>query len=1008
MKTNDYCDLYPLVHFTVGRTASGEPQSKHHAIGEDGKISTSPPRFASSGTLKHVCAPLNDFGSHFHEPNSFAVLGVPAGTSPDDEVLLTTSQQESRGSGGIARTTENLVWPEGNSLLMLDVDLKSEHTVPAMPAQLEGKEAIALIEQTLGLSLQNVAYLIRPSASSGVYRESDGKLLKNSSGFHVYFALKGSTPDKVLECITKRLVIAGRGYSFINRCGRILVRTLFDAAVGQTNRVDFAASPTVGDGLIHRPPEDVFVPGRVLDLTHVDLTVDEGVYDAAVKTLRAQPGVKELQAERLDIWIQARAAHLEDAMSPEEALIKASNLGQRIHANETVDLFVNDEVLFVFDHGDEVSLARLLERPEEYDGLSLADPFDEASEPCKAKFFANTETGKPCIHSFAHGGVSYFLHAGDERHLYFPNCEERPCFRVYDEKCGYPGYLTKAPGLYEHKAVMQGRGDDRELVAVDTFIAAPLHVTAGTSDERGNSHGLVLGYKDIQGRLHRWAMPREMIGDAGDGLVRVLADGGLQFDHDNRKRIPAYLASEKPERRLTSVATTGWIALPGDPWSFVTPGRVIGSEKLIFQSSTYHHEGMPSTGGTLLGWQENIGWLARHNPMLMISICVALAGPLIRHLSSAESGGIHLQGPSSIGKSTCLVAAVSVWGGADFLRQWRATSNGLEAIAAMLTDTCLILDEINEVEPKHLGQSVYMLANGRGKTRARQDSSARAVKTWRLTYISSGELTPAEYMRMDNTRIQAGQEMRLLNIPVNRVHGAFDELHSLSSGAELSDEIKASSRMHYGHAGVAFVEALVRLLTDQSSRVLDSRLDEITRQLFTAGNSGDAQAGRAAKKFAVFALAGELATDWGIVPWASGDAIAAACECFSLWRQDFGEGPSESRKILEAIRDYIDQHGPNRFVHLSITVDSKSASDPKGNYIRSGWIDKDADGERVYLFHSEGLKAAAKGFSVAQVTKTLDEAGWLAMRGKDGKASVTRYIDGESHRVYYIKPRLDG
>jgi putative DNA primase/helicase len=90
------------------------------------------------------------------------------------------------------------------------------------------------------------------------------------------------------------------------------------------------------------------------------------------------------------------------------------------------------------------------------------------------------------------------------------------------------------------------------------------------------------------------------------------------------------------------------------------------------------------------------------------------------------------------------------------------------------------------------------------------------------------------------------------------------------------------------------------------------------------------------------------------------------------------------------------------------TVDSKSASDPKGNYIRSGWIDKDANGDRVYLFHSEGLKAATKGFSVAQVTKALNEAGWLAIRGKDGKGSVTRYIDGEYHRVYCIKPRLDG
>lgn len=441
--------------------------------------------------------------------------------------------------------------------------------------------------------------------------------------------------------------------------------------------------------------------------------------------------------------------------------------------------------------------------------------------------------------------------------------------------------------------------------------------------------------------------------------------------------------------------------------AFVTPDRVIGSEKLIFQSSTYHLEGMPSTGGTLDDWQESVGWLAKNNPMLMIYICVALAGPLLRHLSSAESGGIHLQGPSSIGKSTCLAAAVSVWGGRDFLRQWRATSNGLEAIAAMLTDTCLILDEINEVEPKHLGQSVYMLANGRGKTRAKQDSSARAVKTWRLTYISSGELTPAEYMRMDNARIQAGQEMRLLNIPVNRVYGAFDDLHSLSSGAELSDEIKTASAKYFGHAGMAFVERLVGLLADQSPRVLDSRLDEITDCIFKAGNFEDAQAGRAAKKFAVFALAGELATDWSIVPWTPGEATDAAIELFRLWRQDFGEGPSESRKILEAVRDYIDQHGPNRFVRLAPIYDAEKAHDPKGNYTRAGWIDRNADGKDVYLFNPPGLKDATKGFSIQQVTKTLSEAGWLLRDETNGKSSFVRQIDGLSRRVYRVIPKLD-
>lgn len=497
----------PLVSFCVGHASTDEPQSKHHEIGNDGAVATRPPRFASAGSLRHVCCPLSQFASHFTEANSFAVLGVPVGSEPGQEVQLTTARQEAGHSKGIARTASNFCWPDGNSLLMLDIDLKTDHCVPPMPSSLGTSEVINLLEQALGISMEGVAYLVRPSASTGIYHADDARLLKNSSGFHVYFALKGSTPDKVLESLHKRLVIAGHGHAYINACGRILIRTPFDAAVGQTNRVDFAASPTLGAGLIHRPPLDAFQAGSALDLTGVDLSVDEGVYKAALQKLKQQADIVDMRLDRSTVWIQDRAAQFEDSMTPEDAWAMAANLGQRILSDESVDLFPEDKVTFHFDHGERIDLLSLLGRALEFDGLSLADPFDEDATPCKAKFYDNADTGKPCIHSFAHGGLRYFLHARNERDLYFPDEQARDCFSVYDEPCGYPGRLNHDPGLYEHKMEMRGRGRERELETVDYYIGAPLRVTAGTSDLKGNQHGLVLEFKDIQDRPHRWAMP---------------------------------------------------------------------------------------------------------------------------------------------------------------------------------------------------------------------------------------------------------------------------------------------------------------------------------------------------------------------------------------------------------------------------------------------------------------------------------------------------------------------
>ena len=80
------------------------------------------------------------------------------------------------------------------------------------------------------------------------------------------------------------------------------------------------------------------------------------------------------------------------------------------------------------------------------------------------------------------------------------------------------------------------------------------------------------------------------------------------------------------------------------------------------------------------------------NARLVFSICVAFAGSLLR-LGHEESGGFHLRGNSSVGKSTGQHLACSVWGSRDYKQTWRATINGLEGIAALYNDGLLVLDE---------------------------------------------------------------------------------------------------------------------------------------------------------------------------------------------------------------------------------------------------------------------------------------------------------------------------
>ena len=52
--------------------------------------------------------------------------------------------------------------------------------------------------------------------------------------------------------------------------------------------------------------------------------------------------------------------------------------------------------------------------------------------------------------------------------------------------------------------------------------------------------------------------------------------------------------------------------------------------------------------------------------------------------------------------------------------------------------------------------------------------------------MSSGERTIETAMREGNYRAKAGQSMRLLDIPVQQEHGAWDELHGAEDGAAFS------------------------------------------------------------------------------------------------------------------------------------------------------------------------------------------------------------------------------
>jgi hypothetical protein len=57
-----------------------------------------------------------------------------------------------------------------------------------------------------------------------------------------------------------------------------------------------------------------------------------------------------------------------------------------------------------------------------------------------------------------------------------------------------------------------------------------------------------------------------------------------------------------------------------------------------------------------------------------------------------------------------------------------------------------------------------------------------------------------------------------------------------------------------------------------------------------------------------------MATEWGILPWEKGEALAAAKTCFDAWlEQRGGSGVAEDSAILAQVALFVEQHGASRF-----------------------------------------------------------------------------------------------
>ena len=391
--------------------------------------------------------------------------------------------------------------------------------------------------------------------------------------------------------------------------------------------------------------------------------------------------------------------------------------------------------------------------------------------------------------------------------------------------------------------------------------------------------------------------------------LQLLGDHGFCLSCEQRC-LMKYLRSAKPFKRITEIKRMGWI----NDTAFICPSFLISKDKTKFFSLEDHCK--ESTGfeeqNTLSEWKENICVLCEGNAISSLALCVGLSGILLKKLNLSPFI-VNFVGRSSIGKTTALYVASSLWGNPkEYIHQWRTTSNALEAIAESYNDCLLILDELGQANSKEVGSIVYMLGNSQGKGRLNKDSELKEIKKWSIAVLSSGEGSVADKIAEGGSSVKAGQLVRCIDIDALRSDkfGIFDTLHDdIEDSAQFSNLLKEESLKYHGVAAKAFIQALIDNPID-----LQICYEEHKRKLIEMlGEEVDGQVKRVAETFALFTLTGDLACKFGVFTHKSSELADLIYDLFRKWLGDRGTTQSmEEKEIVGRLFDTLEKNR-NRF-----------------------------------------------------------------------------------------------
>jgi len=428
-----------------------------------------------------------------------------------------------------------------------------------------------------------------------------------------------------------------------------------------------------------------------------------------------------------------------------------------------------------------------------------------------------------------------------------------------------------------------------------------------------------------------------------------------------------YINSCNPSKRAIGIDTVGWhgnsYILPyvDNPKNvyYIQDNSKENKEEYILQSNSAAPRRLIRKG-TLKSWQDNIGELAKDNTIPVFSCAAALAPLLLKPLGE-DGCCFHFSGSSSIGKSTGLHIAASIWGMTE-LSSFRSTDNAAESLCKNSNYGLILMDELAQGKVEAIEQIAYLFGNGKSKARANRKGEAKAISSFKILGLSSGEIGLAAKLAEKGRSVTAGQNVRFIEIDADmgKGFGVFDNLHGFKDGDALSKALQKRVKEHNGIVIDEFAKYITSNFADVKAKAYSIVDDWLSINLPPEANG---QVARVARKFALVAAAGEIAIEAKILPFNKFDAMLHCAILFKNWlNKRGGSGSQEFKGIVDRLRSLIQEGINSRFLNADGTDENKSPRDNAGykkleydsvlqeQVIKEFWINPDVFNKEVMQY----------------------------------------------------------